>query len=131
MLGKLLSIATVGSTFANVALLRRFLSGVTGVVALVVVSAIMGCVILVAGLAAAYFGLIHYGLDPYAAALTIAVFMLLIMGLLIGLTAVRLRHLRELPYHDMYQELPSLSRVAGITDAFLDGLLNPVSSRRK
>jgi len=130
-ISKLLGVATLGSTLASVALLRRFLSGVTSVVALVIVTAIMGCVLLLGALGAAYLGLVHYGLDPYVAALTVAAFMFLVVATLMGFTIIRLRHLRELPYHDLHPEIPNLSRISDIANAFMDGLLNHTPSSRK
>jgi hypothetical protein len=123
MIGKLMGLATVGSSLANVTLLHRFLASATSVVALTMISAFMCCVLLIGIFGATYISLVHYGLDPYAAAITVALIMIIMTGGCVSLTIIRLRQLREIPHHNMHRDIPGMSHISSIADAFMKGFL--------
>jgi len=124
-MNKLLGIATIGNTLASIMLLHRFLSGLTDVVALAIVSAFIFCMFLAAGFCAGYFGLVHYGFTPYAAAVLVAVSIFLLATIFAVLTFIRLRQLRDLHRHDLQRDTPGLSRISSTAHAFMEGFLNP------
>ena len=122
-MNKLMDLASIGSMLANVTLLRRFLTDVTGVIALTVLSALMGSLLVAASLCGIYIGLTHYGLDPVAGLFTvIALAFLLTAGLALA-TVRRVRMMREFSYHGLPQDVaPPISRLGSIANAFFEGL---------
>ncbi|MFY9288898.1 MAG: hypothetical protein WAO98_10405 [Alphaproteobacteria bacterium] len=126
-----MSLTSVGSTWASMAVLQRFLAGVVNVVVLTIVSAVMCCVLLVGSFIAVYYGLLHYGFDTMTSALIVGTMMILVTGALVGVTILRLQHLRALTKHSMPRELPGVNQISGIADAFMDGLLNRKSGTRR
>jgi len=122
MIGKLLDVLTVGSTVVNVTLLHRFMTGIASIVMLAVVSAFILCAILVGGFTLAFFGLVHYGLDPYAAGITLGILGLVAACAMIVITRARIRFLLELPSNNLSRHGHLLSDVNPIIDAFIEGL---------
>jgi hypothetical protein len=129
IVNKLLGLATVGSTLANVTLLHRFLSAATTIVTLTVLSACMCCILLAGGFYAVYAGLIHYGIEPYTAALAVGALVVVLTVVIVTLTIYRVKRLRELPYYSGPRHMPQLSHIQSAAHAFMDGLLNPRPSR--
>ena len=123
MLEKLLGLAMLGSSLANVTLLHRFLSRVVVVVALTIISALFTGVLFLAALYGVYYALTYYGLAPQAAVSLIAIFVVLVTALLIAVMANQLQKIREIPHSLPSSGLPSFSQLGGITEAFIDGLL--------
>ena len=122
MIGKLSGVASIGGTLASLSLMQKYLGDVTSVIALTIVSSIMVGLLMASGLYGGYIGLIHYGLDPAAAALVI-VGVVFLLALATGLmAALKFRQLREMSQLHRQQSLPGLSRVSTIASAFLDGL---------
>jgi large-conductance mechanosensitive channel len=119
---KALSLVAVGSAVVNAASFHRLVSGLTHILALTFIGAWMGSVLLIGGFFAIYFGLVHYGLDPYAAAITVALLMFLMMASILLLVVTRIRHLREVSCRSL-QNLPGLSQIANIAEAFMEGWL--------
>ena len=127
---KLLGVATIGGALANVALLERFLTGITHVVALSVISGLMICLLLIGTFFGLYFGLTHYGLDPTVAALTVGALAFLITLGIIGLTVLKLRQLQELPVHAIHASMPVLAHLSSLAAAFIEGLLEQPARRK-
>lgn len=123
MIGKLLGIATVGSSLASVGLLHRLLSGIMTVVVLAVVTAFMICVLLAGGFYMGYICLIHYGLDPTVAGVTVGGIALVITIVLVAVTASQMQRLKDLSHPTTFMPHLALPTVSGLVDAFLDGLL--------
>jgi len=121
-LDKLLGIVGMGSTIANATLLRKFLTNVMLVMVLTAISGTMAGMILIAGFYGLYLGLVHYGVDPSTAALSIGGLTLIITIGLASLAVLRFRHLRDIP-GVMSLNGPIMSRVGEVADAFIDGLL--------
>jgi hypothetical protein len=124
MIGKLLGVASVGSALASVGLMQRFLSGITKVVILAVVSAFMLCALLAGGFTMAYFCLVHYGLDQFAAGIAVGIVAFFITAALVTLTIVQLRQLRDLTQHILHPYRIDLPDIGNVANAFIDGLLN-------
>jgi hypothetical protein len=126
MISKLMGLASIGSSVANVALLQRFLEGIIGIIALTIVSAMMAGMLVVSGFYAAYVGLMHYGLDPDAAGVTIILLACIATLSLIGWVVWQLRNLRELPRHALPHGLPPvMARATDMAQAFIEGFLHP------
>lgn len=126
MIGKLLGVATVGSTLASVGLLNRFLLGVTNMVILAIVCAFMLCALLAGGFYMAYLCLVHYGLDPYVAGIALGIVALFVTIALITLTISQIRQMRELlPSRQLHRYASGLSDLGHVADAFIEGFLNP------
>ncbi len=119
---KVLGIAGMGSTIANVSLLKRFLSGVTTVIALTAISSTMAGMLLLTAIYGLYLGLIHYGLEPVAAVVAMGSLALIITAILAWMAVMRWRELRELPH--IMTHGPLMGQVNRIADAFVDGLLS-------
>jgi len=124
MIGKLLSVATVGSTLAGVGLIHRFLSDIAGIIILAIVSAFMFCILLAGGISVAYFCLVHYGLDPYAAGITMGIVAFFITISFVTLTVHKLNQLRDLTHRSLNPAKLGLFDISNVTHAFIDGFLN-------
>lgn len=122
MIGKLTGLASIGGALANVALLQQFLAKVSAIIALTIISSLMGGALLIGALYGAYAGLVHYGVAANAAFLTVAFLVLAICAVTGALALYRLQKLRELPRAHFSSHMPVLSRLEGIAGAFLDGL---------
>lgn len=120
---KLLGIAGMGSTIANISLLKRFLSGIAVVIALTAISSTMMGMLLIAGFYALYLSLVHHGLDPSIAALTVGGGALLIVIVLGIFAVIRWYELRDMP-RLLYMEAPIINRAHKLADAFINGLLS-------
>jgi hypothetical protein len=123
-LDKILSIAGVGSTIANAALLRRFLAGVMLAIILAAMSGTMLGALFIAVFYGVYFALVANGVHSLTAAS-------IVVGTIVALTVFttvfawfRWRRLREMSRH---LESPGsiVSKVTRLADSFLDGLLKP------
>ena len=125
MLGKLLGVATVGSTLASVELIHRFLSGITKIIVLAIVSAFMLCALVISAFIVFYFSLVHYGLDPYVAVITIGAVAVFITTTLVLVTIDQTRQLRDLPHFSLCNFKNDLPDIGHIIRAFIDGLLSP------
>jgi|GEM_PF-3521134 hypothetical protein len=128
---KLVGLATVGSAVANTTVLHRVASGLTGILALTMIASLIGGALLIAGFYGVYLGLVYYGLNPYAAAVTVALLTIATLAILLLLLAVRLRHLKELSHYEVQRDLPGMSQIVKVVDAFMEGLLTPRSNSHK
>ncbi len=124
MIEKIMSVVSIGGTVANVALLQRFLSGVTVVVALTVISAFMIGLMLTGLFGALYFCLVHYGLLPEIAALMVALFALLMTITLAVIVILRVKHLRGLPSQMLRKDLSSLAPLGEVLESFINGFMS-------
>ncbi len=124
---KLLGLAGMGSSIANVSLLKRFLSGITVVLALTAISSTMIGMIAIVGFYGLYVALIHYGLEHSAAVVMVVSLALIVAGTLATMAAIRWRELREMP---RIIESPLLSQVGKLAEAFMNGLTAGRSSGR-
>ena len=124
MIGKLISLLSLGGTVASVAMLKRFLAGLAVVVALTITCALMAAVLISGCFVALYFGLVRAGLSPDMALVSVGLLVLLVTLVSGWLAVLKLRELRELPFHAMdTSNVPSLGRLAGIANSFVEGLL--------
>lgn len=130
MLSKLMGLVTVGSAWAGTARLNRLLSGALNVVVLVIISALMCSFLLLGAFGAIYISLVHYGLDPYAAAITVAALMGVLTLTVVGVTVMKFRHLSDMSsQHIRSESVPGLSNLNSIVDAFLEGFNNARTSK--
>jgi len=119
-LDKLLGLAGMGSTIANVTLLKRLLSQVIIIVALTAISSLMTGAILIAGFYGLYLALLHYGTDPTAAIFITVGMALALTAAVAGFAVFRWRQMHEASHETGGA---SLGRIGQIADAFIDGLL--------
>ena len=124
MLGKLLGIATVGSTLASVGLMHRLLVATAQIMVLVIASAFMLCASLLALFYIIYLGLLQCGVPPDVAAITLGVAALLVTAALVMLTLEQLRQLRVFQQRQMLGAGNAWPEVGNIAMAFVDGFLN-------
>jgi len=120
IIDRLLGILGLGATIANVALLKRFLAGVTIVIALTAISSTMVGMLLIMGLYGLYMGLVHYGFDQEAAIITVSALALTVTAVLVALAIMRWRELKEMP--DLMKS-PIINEAGKLADAFMDGFL--------
>jgi hypothetical protein len=125
MIGKILDAATIGSALVNIGLHRRFLSDIVGFVMLAIVGAFMLCAVATGGFVLVYFVLVHYGLDPFVAAVMLCLAAGLLTGALIATTLTQIRRLRETPFSHLQHYMTGTHDLGHIADAFIDGFLNP------
>jgi len=128
-INKLLGLASVGSTIANVSLLQRFLTDVTAVVALTAVAGTMLGAIVILGFYGLYLGLIAHGLDPQTAFIAVSVLALVVIALVTTIAVMRWRHLRATPHNILSLDTPIVAQVGRLVDSFLAGLMGPETHR--
>jgi hypothetical protein len=80
--------------------------------------------LLVAGFFLLYFGLVHYGLEPAAALLSVAFLALGVTAGFVTAAALKLQELRSLPFHKINRSVPAISQVGDILHSFINGLLD-------
>ena len=131
MIGKLMGLASLGSGLANIRLLQRFLSGVATVIALTIVSAILVGMLVASTFIGIFFLLTHFGLDPTAAAILVIVAVLLLIGLLVNLTLLRIRELRDIPNNAFNFEVPSVAKVVTVVESFIEGFIKDHLQRHR
>jgi len=119
---RLLGLAGMGSTIANVSMIKQFLSGIAVVVAFTAISGTMAGMLLTAGLYALYVSLMHHGLDPVAAAIMVSSLAVIIMAGFGGVALVQWRQLREIP-RLFSIEKPIIKRAHRLAEAFIEGLM--------
>jgi len=119
-----MSLATIGSTFANVALPRQFLYIVIYIITLTILAAFMVGILLISGLYAMYFGLTHYGLDPAISAIAVMGLTFVLAATFIGVAILQMRRLRVFPHRLMTQHSPGLLHISGLVEAFMAGFSN-------
>ena len=124
MLGKILSVATVGSALANQGLLHRCFFSAINVLVLAIVSAFMLCMLLIGSLALAYLGLIHYGVDPSSAGIVLGLLVLSITLILMAIAYNQMQKIRKLSHQSLLSVGSDLPDVGNIVMAFIDGFLN-------
>ncbi len=124
MLGKLLGVATVGSALASVGLLHRFLSNIVTIVILSIVSGFMLSVLITGGFYLAYLGLVHYGLDPCVAGITVGIMIFLVTAALVIFVIARLRQMRDLMHSSSHSHGADLLDMGNVVIAFIEGFLN-------
>ncbi len=124
MLEKLFGLASLGSTFASVSLLHRFLSKLIVIFALTIISSIAAGILLIALFYAFYCLLNYYGLDPYASLAIVSFLLLAVTVMLACVTAEKIKNLRQFPPSTMRQNFPSFNHVEKIVVAFFDGFLS-------
>jgi hypothetical protein len=124
-MGRLKDLIAVTGMVTNIALLDSFLTGVTNVIALTVIAALMSGLCLVGGLLLLYLGMTHYGVEPFIAALVVTGAALFIAASLVITVVLKLRDLRKLSHYTSHSNLPIVSRIGRIADAFIDGFTRP------
>jgi len=119
---KLLAIAGLTQRAYGRWLFQRLLSGIIVVAGLTIVTSIMVSAMLVGGFYAAYFALLHYGMQPQVAMIVIGTSAGLTIVILVILTLACLLHLRRMP-RALLKRLPLTSHVMDTLNAFSDGLM--------
>src|SRR5690242_11676755 len=126
MISKLVGLASMGGTFANVKMLQKFLAGITGVIAWTVIGALMAGAVILFAFYGVYVGLVYAGMTSNAAVITIFFLLLLLTMFFAGMAVLKLQQLREMPYYVVRHNMPpAVHRVGGVVNAFLDGLTEP------
>jgi len=92
---------------------------------LAVVSAFMFCALLSGVFYMIYVYLVHYGLDPYVAGITLGAVALFVTIALVAVTVDQLRQLRDLSHFSFAQIQKRLAECWNIAGAFIDGFLDP------
>jgi len=123
-LTRLLGITAVGASIAKARLVQRFVRDAANIITLAIVTGIASGALLIGALYIAYQGFVYYGLQPLPAQIVVAGITILTVGLFIGITASRLRHLRGIPEQILHTEFPLASHINKIADSFMEGLLN-------
>jgi hypothetical protein len=133
MLEKLLGLLSIGSSFASLSILHRFLSQLAIVLALILVSSLMAGALIIGAFYGLYTALVYDGLTRLMAASVVSALALGITLLFISLTVREVRKLRRLPSSSsgIHSKFPSLSSLSGIAEAFVDGLLGRPDLRRE
>ena len=126
---RLLGIAAVGASIAKARLVQRFVNDLANVITLAIVTGFMAGALLIGGFYIAYQGLVHYGLEPFAAQVLIAITGTLAVLILLAMTASYLRRLKTIPGQIIHAEFPLSSRLNGLADSFLDGLFGSSRDR--
>jgi hypothetical protein len=131
MVDKLLSLAALGGTITNVALLRRFLSGATIIIALTVISSLLAGALLIGALYLACRELMMNGLDAGSAMLVVTVAGCFILAACISITVIQLQKLRELSTRIFTMPVsPAVTRITGVAQGFISGLLSRQTARK-
>lgn len=121
MLEKLLGLATIGSTFASVSLLHRFLMRLAIVLALTIISALMAGALLIGLFYGLYSVLTSYGLSPDAALVVVGILILIITASLITFTMYQLRMIKNLQPSPLRSTFPGFSFISELGESFLEG----------
>jgi hypothetical protein len=124
MIGKLIGVATAGSTLAGVTLLRRLLYDGANIIMLAVVSAFMFSLMVLGVFVTAYACLVHYGLDPFVSGVTVGVVAFFVTIILFTLTVHKLNQLRDLTHKCLNTSKLGALDINGLTHSFIDGFLN-------
>ena len=124
MLGKLLSMATVGSTLASIGLLHRLFLLLLRILILGIFSAFMLCVLLSCAFYLLYIGLLHGGIDPSVARLDLSALVLILTLALVVTTARNLQKLRFMTRANFCKNQNPFPDLEKIAMAFVDGFLN-------
>ena len=122
-LSTLLGITAVGTSIAKARLMQRFVGDITNVITLAIATGLVIGALLIGGFYIAYQGLIRYGLDPFAAQILIAVISAITALVLLSITTSYIKRLKSIPAQLIHGEFPLSSRLNGLADSFLNGLL--------
>ena len=121
-MGKLLAIADLGQRAYGRWLFQRLLPGALMVVGFTIMLAIMGSVLLLTILVAAYYSLLYYGIGQLMAVMITVGLAVLIMALLVIFILAYLYRLRQTP-KTLIKQSPLASHIVDTLDAFYDGLM--------
>lgn len=130
-LNKLLGITAVGATIVKARLVQRFINDLAGIITLAIATGMVTGAFLIGALYVAYQVLLHYGLDPFVGQILIGSVAGLLALILIRMTSLRMKRLRGIPGQIINADFPLVSRINGLADSFLDGLMNPSSEPKK
>jgi ABC-type multidrug transport system fused ATPase/permease subunit len=125
MIGKILEMMTAGSALASVGALHRFMSSIVSIVILTLLTAFLLCVLIGTSIAMGYLALVHFGLDPFAAAMVIGLIAFLIASTAIGVIIAKIQKLRNLSSTPVASMKTGVVELSDMLDAFVDGFLNP------
>jgi len=113
-------------------MLQKFLVGITTIVTLTIIGAMLGSLFLICGFSLLYLELTRNGLDPAVALLLIGGIVFVMTLTLVVLAVLRIRELQEMPVLSLVQRnVPTLAYAHEIAESFLSGLLSTKSSRAK
>lgn len=124
MINKLLGVASVGSILASANIMHRFLSSMAKIMVLAIVCGFMLCALIVGFFAVLYFSLVHYGLDPTAAAMGLGATALLLTVTLMAAITHQLRRFGDHSAYSMPKSRSDWPDLGNIANAFLDGFLS-------
>lgn len=122
LVDKILGLITAGSAVANASVSHRLASRLADILVLTLIGSFIGGALIVGVFVAIYFGLVHYGLNPYAAGTMVALLMFVAMAAIFLLIALRMKQLRESSSKEFRRRLSTISPI-NIVEAFLEGLL--------
>ncbi|HUY69356.1 MAG TPA: hypothetical protein VMV79_08655 [Alphaproteobacteria bacterium] len=121
-IGKLVDLTTVGGTVTGIALLQRLIPRLAIIVALTIISSMMIVALMMAGFYAVYAGLLSYGLTSGAAMAATGGIALLVTLLLVGVTVIRMRQIRDV--RRALLNMPIVAEAVDLADAFVEGFLS-------
>jgi peptidoglycan/LPS O-acetylase OafA/YrhL len=124
MIGKLLGAAAMHRTFTSGhSLFKEILYTIAMFVLLSVIAGMVVGALFIAAFYAAYLGLLHFGLDPQAAQITITAIAALVVCVLVAGIYEQLHKLHDAPKQLLHLQSPIGTRVNSLVDAFIDGLM--------
>jgi hypothetical protein len=122
-LGKLLSLAAVGTMTGNsLVMSRQLLSRIIVIAALTAVSVIFVVLFVVAGLFVTYTSLVSYGLHSLPAMFVVAGLLFVMAMAAVGMTFMQIRSLHQKVRLAMTFDIPFMSKIGSLVTAFLEGL---------
>ena len=119
---KLLAVISIGQRAYGRWLFQRLLPSIILMLGLTIIIAIMISAILVGGLYTAYGILLHYGVEPNMAMLTIALSSIITIIILVVIVFLGLRYMRQTP-KIMPSQTPIASCAIIALNSFIDGLM--------
>ena len=125
VLGKIVGVMMAGKSLADTTpMISRLLSGIAAVVALAMLSAILGGVLLVGLLYVAYASLVAHGLEPQVAMIVMGTIILIITALLVSQLKTSIRQIKHIPSQMLVRQNPLAQRASKVGAAFIDGFMN-------
>ena len=124
-LNRLLGITAIGVGIAKARIVQRLVKDLAYIITLAIATGLMAGALLIGLFYIAYQGLTHFGLEPMAAQILVALLVAGTIAVFLYATTLRLRCLRTIPGQIIQEEFPFSSRLNGMADSFLDGFLAP------
>ena len=122
---RLLGITAIGASIAKARIVQRLVKDLAHIITLAIATGFMAGALLIGLFYIVYQGLTRYGLEPMAAQILVALLVAGTIAIFLYVTTLRLQRLKTIPGQFIQQEFPFSSRLNGLADSFLDGLLAP------